>query len=193
LAPPVPGATICGRYPYAWRRGEQVQHLAIDFCAPKGTPILAVLPGVVVKISETPHGGRNFIIRHDNGLHTYYAHCDRILVREGQRVGRFQQIATVGQTGSPNPGVVWIDPHLHMQVQAEESFHSQHYDPLDFLAALGIDEVDGVLVWRAGYPPSEVNVAVVGLGVVAAAVVVFGGIWWSRRKGSTQHATSGVS
>jgi murein DD-endopeptidase MepM/ murein hydrolase activator NlpD len=181
LAPPVPGGTICGRYPYAWRNGEQVSHAAIDFCAPLGTPILAVLPGVVVQVSETLHGGRNFIVRHDGGLYAYYAHCDRILVQVGQRVERFQQMATVGQTGSPNPGVVFIDPHLHMQVQAAASFASQHYSPLDFLAEQGIEEVDGVMVWHAGYPRPAVNVAAVGVGVVAAVAVVFGGIWWSRR------------
>jgi len=166
FAPPVPGGVICQQYKPPWN----VRHAAIDWCAPVGTPIIAVLPGVVVSVAQTPHGGNNLIIRHDNGLHTYYAHCDRILVREGERVKKLQQIATVGATGSPNPGTTFIDPHLHMQVQAEKSFHSEHYNPLDFLDKLGIEARDvsvpagwlesplartRVMFWKDGYAPKS--------------------------------------
>ena len=182
VAPPVPGGKICGRYMPSWKP----DHRAIDFCAPKGTPIISVRPGVVVLVADTPHGGNNLIIRHDNGLHTYYAHCDRILVREGQQVKRYQQVAVVGATGSPNPGVIWIDPHLHMQVMAGQSFSSVHYSPLDFLAQNGIEERDGVMYWKPGYPQSMLarlasptvfaGLTLVGLGTLA------GYYFWTKAK-----------
>lgn len=148
LAPPVPGGKICQLYRPDWN----TTHAAIDWCAPVGTPIYTIDPGVVVAVADTPHGGNNLIIRHDDGLHTYWAHCDRILVREGQRVRARQKIAEVGATGSPNPGVVWIDPHLHMQVQAGQAFGTEHFNPLDYLAARGIVTVDRVGYWADGYP-----------------------------------------
>lgn len=180
LAPPVPGGVICQLYKPAWNP----THAAIDWCAPKGTPILAVLPGVVISIANTPHGGNNFIVKHDNGVHTYYAHCDRILVRVGQRVKKLQQLATVGATGSPNPGVVTIDPHLHMQVQAEAAFSSTHYNPLDFLDKHGIEAVDRVMYWKAGYPQLELNTATIKTGVSLLAIVGVGAIalWYYLRR-----------
>jgi murein DD-endopeptidase MepM/ murein hydrolase activator NlpD len=160
---------------------------------------LAVLPGVVVSVANTPHGGNNFIIRHDNGLHTYYAHCDQIFVREGERVKRLQQIATVGATGSPNPGTTFIDPHLHMQVQAKQSFQSEHYNPLDFLDALGIEARDAtvpagwlasplnktrVMYWKEGYssktgvPKAKPGPGLTLLGIGLGAGLLF---WWKAR------------
>lgn len=174
LAPPVPGGRICQLYMPSWNP----THAAIDWCAPTGTPILTIDPGVVVEVSETPHGGRNLIIRHDDGLYTYWAHCDRILVRPGQRVSALQQIATVGQTGSPNPGVVYIDPHLHMQVQAKQTFHSTHYNPLDYLAARGIVAKDRVMYWKDGWPKTGSS-GIVGL--LIGLTVGGGAIWaWKR-------------
>jgi murein DD-endopeptidase MepM/ murein hydrolase activator NlpD len=176
LAPPVPGGVICQLYKPEWNP----THAAIDFCAPVGTPILAIRPGVIVEISSTPHGGNNFIIRHDNGLHTYHAHCDTILVRVGQRVKALQQIATVGKTGSPNPGVTTIDPHLHLQVMAGQAFSTTHYNPLDYLAQNGIEAKDRVMCWKDGYPKRNWTKYAVGLGLSLA---MLGGFVIVQRRG----------
>lgn len=182
LTPPVPGSTICQLYTPAWNP----THRALDFCAPKGTPILTPLAGVVVSVENTPHGGNNFIIRHDNGLHTYYAHCERILVRVGERVKQFQQVATVGATGSPNPGVTFIDPHLHMQVMAGQSFSSEHYNPAILLDKVGVEIKDRKLYWKPGYPKAQFMSASSGrLVLVVMSVAALAAVlnWWRKRDG----------
>jgi len=178
FAPPVPGGKICQLYKPSWNPS----HAAIDWCAPKGTPIVTVLSGTVVVVANTPHGGNNLIIRHDNGLHTYYAHMDRVYVRQGERVKALQQIGTVGATGSPNPGVTFIDPHLHMQVQAKQTFHSEHYNPLDFLAAQGIEERDRVMYWKEGFEPkAQTPLAKAGPGVTLLLLGLgIGYLFWSK-------------
>ena len=190
-APPVPGGIICGRYPYAWRRGEQVSHLGIDFCAARGTPIYAVLGGTALQIRTTEHGGRNFLVRHAPNLYSYYAHCDTILVRDGEQVGQWQRIATVGQTGVNSLGRP-IDPHLHWQVM--RGVFEGHLDPLALLRELGIVEgAGGVMVWTPGYPKSSNRAVWAALGL-SAAILVGGGVvvavrrrrrklWVSERQG----------
>lgn len=171
-APPVPGGKLCGMYPYAWRRGALVSHRGVDFCAPKGTPIIVPLAGVVTRKTVTTHGGRNVTVRHD-GFVTYYAHADEIFVEVGQRVRQFEIIATVGQTGVTSAGLA-IDPHLHFQVQAEEDFSSTHYDPVAFLDALGVQKVGLSFFWKDGFPkrprPSGMLAAVLGAGAVVGSV-----------------------
>ena len=85
-----------------------------------GTPILAVMDGVVVKacVLNTPSADQysasygNYVeIEHTNGLHTIYAHCSRVCVSRGDVVRGGQQIASVGNTGQSSGA------HLHLAVQ----------------------------------------------------------------------------
>ena len=50
------------------------------------------------------------IIDHGNGLETLYAHMSRIHVREGEAIGRADQIGEVGSTGRS------VGPHLHYEI-----------------------------------------------------------------------------
>ena len=177
LAPPVPGGVLCGAYPVAWRGNppEPVDHRAIDFCAPKGTPIIAILPGVVVTKTTTEHGGNNFIISHGSFV-TYYAHCDRIFKEIGDRVQKFEIVATVGQTGVTSQGYT-PDPHLHMQVMATASFSSEHYDPVAFLDGLGVQKRGLNFYWKDGYPKGLSPILALGIGALA----VVGGVFvWTK-------------
>lgn len=172
LAPPVLGGEMCGLYPMAWRGGQLRPHSGIDLCAPRGTPIIMPLPGVVTRKTRTDHGGNNFTVRHDGGFVTYYAHCDDILVDVDQPVRQFEIAATVGQTGVNTYGNA-VDPHLHWQVQATEDFSSTHYSPEALLDTIGIYRQGLVYYWKEGFPqrpPSTVRAA--GAFVVGAAVVV---------------------
>lgn len=89
---------------------EARPHEGIDVSATRGTPIVAPASGVIVEVGQQPGYGQMVAISHGMGLVTKYAHCDKILVRRGQRVRRGEQIATVGSTG------ISTGPHLHYEV-----------------------------------------------------------------------------
>jgi murein DD-endopeptidase MepM/ murein hydrolase activator NlpD len=108
-------------------RGKTRKHGAIDIVTRRGTPISAAADGVV---SVAAGGGKAFsgygkvvIIKHDNGTHTLYSHCDTILVKMGQRVKRGEFIGTVGRTGRATTD------HLHFEVRIAGA----KKDPLKFL------------------------------------------------------------
>lgn len=91
-------------------------HDGIDFAAPTGTPVFASNAGQVVYADNELSGyGNLVIIRGNDRLTTVYGHNDRILVHEGQRVEKGQEIATVGSTGHSS------GPHVHFEVRAQDS------------------------------------------------------------------------
>ena len=102
---------------------ENRPHEGIDVSAPMGAPIVAPASGVVRAVDFEAGFGNTFEIDHGNGIVTRFAHCSRIVVRNGQRVARGQLIATVGNTG------LTIGPHLHYEVQV----NGKPVDPLRYV------------------------------------------------------------
>ena len=91
--------------------GDRRFHAGIDIALPTGTPIHAGFDGVVVSVGYDANGYGNFVvIDNGEGIQALYAHCDRVLVTEGQRVQEGDVIATVGNTGASTGA------HLHMEV-----------------------------------------------------------------------------
>jgi len=89
------------------------QHQGVDFGGVAGTPIFAVLPGVVA-LSEMQRGyGNLIIIQHDNYIMTVYAHNESNLVTEGQEVVQGQIIATMGRTGNATTTHVHFEFRVH--------------------------------------------------------------------------------
>jgi lipoprotein NlpD len=93
----------------------------------KGVPIAAAANGIV---SVASNGGKGFsgygkivILDHGKGLYTLYAHCDKLLVKMGQRVKAGEYIATVGRTGRATTN------HCHFEVRIA----GKKYDPLAYL------------------------------------------------------------
>lgn len=74
-------------------------HLAVDFAAPRGTPVLASGSGSVVYAGWKGGFGKFVQIKHPNGFKTSYAHLSKILVKAGQKVSQGQTIGKVGSTG----------------------------------------------------------------------------------------------
>ena len=74
-------------------------HLGTDYAAPKGTPILAVGDGEVIK-SEFKGGNGNYVkIRHNGTYTTQYLHMSKRAVKVGERVHQGDVIGYVGSTG----------------------------------------------------------------------------------------------
>jgi murein DD-endopeptidase MepM/ murein hydrolase activator NlpD len=91
------------------------EHEALDILAPKGTPVVAVDDGEIVKLFSSERGG-NTIYQFDPAgrFCYYYAHLDRYAggLAEGQRVTRGSVIGYVGSTGNASPET----PHLHFAI-----------------------------------------------------------------------------
>ncbi len=99
------------------------QHGGMDFAARTGTPIVAPADGIVIASTNSYMGedkwGELIAIEHANGLRSLYAHMDKRLVKEGERVVAGQQIGTAGASGKAT------GPHLHMEVSRD----GQNIDP----------------------------------------------------------------
>ncbi len=74
-------------------------HLAVDFAAPYGEPVLASGSGTVVYAGWKGGFGKYVQIKHPNGFRTSYAHLSKILVRSGEKVQQGQVLGKVGKTG----------------------------------------------------------------------------------------------
>jgi hypothetical protein len=99
-------------------------HKGVDFAAPEGTPVYAVLSGKVVLARNLTLPGNTIVIDHGWGLMTLYAHLSKIEVKEGQFVKQGMEIGKVGSTGRST------GPHLHFGVY----IHDIAVEPLDFLS-----------------------------------------------------------
>jgi murein DD-endopeptidase MepM/ murein hydrolase activator NlpD len=108
------------------------KHLGIDIVAPKGTPVHAVLDGIVEVVSNGGKGfrdyGRVIIINHSDQLWTLYSHCSTMNVKVGQRVKRGDVIAAVGRTGRATTN------HLHFEVRNAKG---TALDPMKYLPEYG--------------------------------------------------------
>jgi murein DD-endopeptidase MepM/ murein hydrolase activator NlpD len=101
---------------YSDRRGEK-SHEAIDIAAPRGTPVVAVDDGRIVKLFTSVAGGLTiYQFDREQRFAYYYAHLDRYAekLREGAPVSRGDVIGYVGTTGNAPPDA----PHLHFAIFA---------------------------------------------------------------------------
>jgi len=98
-------------------------HDGIDIDAEEGTPVYAAADGVVAFADELRGYGRVVILRHGDDYATVYAHNQKNLVAEGERVKRGQRIALVGDSGRTTA------PNLHFEVRRENVAR----DPLAYL------------------------------------------------------------
>ncbi len=96
---------------YGWRRRRM--HRGVDLGYPTGTPVAAAWDGQVriSKGSNTGGYGNLIVIRHENGLETYYAHLSRRLVNPGQIVHAGEIIGLGGNTGRS------YGSHLHFEIR----------------------------------------------------------------------------
>jgi murein DD-endopeptidase MepM/ murein hydrolase activator NlpD len=97
-------------------RGDGRYHFAIDILAPRGTPVVGVEDGRIVKLYLSNSGGGIAIYQFDPSqtFGYYYAHLDRYAagLEEGDLVRKGEVIGYVGTTGNAAPGT----PHLHFAI-----------------------------------------------------------------------------
>jgi murein DD-endopeptidase MepM/ murein hydrolase activator NlpD len=76
-------------------------HPAIDYAAPRGTPIKSVGDGVIIRKGYTRGNGNYVKIRHNSSYETIYLHMKGFAkgIAKGKRVAQGQRIGYVGSTG----------------------------------------------------------------------------------------------
>jgi murein DD-endopeptidase MepM/ murein hydrolase activator NlpD len=76
-------------------------HPAIDYAAPRGTPIKSVGDGVIIRKGYTSGNGNYVKIRHNSSYETIYLHMKGFAknIAKGKRVAQGQRIGYVGSTG----------------------------------------------------------------------------------------------
>lgn len=85
-------------------------HTGLDIAAPAGTKIKAAAAGTVIFSGYS--GGYGYLVKisHGSGITTYYGHCSKLYVSEGDKVAAGDVIAAVGSTGNSTGN------HLHFEV-----------------------------------------------------------------------------
>ncbi|MCQ2606018.1 MAG: M23 family metallopeptidase [Bacteroidales bacterium] len=110
-------------------------HSGLDLSAPEGSKIYATGNGIVKSAKYENGYGYTVVIYHGYQYHTRYAHCSKLLVKEGQKVKRGEIIALVGNTG------LSTGPHLHYEVVK----NGQKIDPINlFLTDLSTEEFEEI-------------------------------------------------
>ncbi len=90
--------------------GRQEMHKGVDFAGQAGSDVLATAAGVVTWAGKRYGYGNLVEINHGSGISTRYGHCEKILVKVGQRVKQGETIALMGSTGRST------GPHVHYEV-----------------------------------------------------------------------------
>lgn len=86
-------------------------HYGTDIGLRTGSPIKSMFDGVIRYAKPCSGYGNLVVVRHDNGLETYYGHMSKIIARENQKVKAGDVIGLVGSTGRST------GPHLHLEIR----------------------------------------------------------------------------
>lgn len=103
---------------------DGLPHRGIDFSYPEGTPVLNIMGGTVVDVSNHYSWGLNVVVESDDGTYRVrYAHLSAITVGVGESVATGDVIGAVGNTGTST------GPHLHLEIEE----NGQLIDPREVL------------------------------------------------------------
>jgi murein DD-endopeptidase MepM/ murein hydrolase activator NlpD len=115
LLVPVQGATAGDLHDNFQDTRDGHRHEALDIMAPRGTPVLAVAEGNVIKLFLSKPGGLTVYQFDDSQTWCYYyAHLDHYAtgLKEGTLLRKGDVLGYVGTTGNAPPNA----PHLHFAI-----------------------------------------------------------------------------
>ena len=99
-------------------------HYGIDFHAPEGTPVKAMMDGqVTLSVNDMYFTGGTIVFDHGHGVSTLYMHMKDIYVKKGQKIKKGDIVGTLGQTGRAT------GPHLDIRL----NWFDVKLDPLTIL------------------------------------------------------------
>lgn len=105
---------IKGHVTSGWKFRRHRDHKGTDIALTTGDTIRAAFDGkvrVVREVADAGGYGNLIVVRHANGLETYYAHLSKHLVEENELVKAGEVIGLGGSTGRST------GPHLHFEVR----------------------------------------------------------------------------
>lgn len=98
-------------------------HNGIDIGVVVGTEVLAVSDGEVIEINTSPTYGNYIKFNATNDYIVMYAHLEKALVAEGEKIKQGQVVALSGDTG------LSTGPHLHYTIWKDE----ETINPINFV------------------------------------------------------------
>jgi hypothetical protein len=144
---------INGPYSPGAGLGAGRNHKGFDMMAAKGTPVVAVVAGVINNKwivggdDGNEPGGNALKLQGNDGRYYYYAHLQSHTVNKGDGVAQGQVIGYVGDTGNAyNP--TRDNSHLHFEIRTNSSYPDSYTDPVF------VDPVPLVKAWCANPPPT---------------------------------------
>jgi len=108
--------------------GRYAAHGGVDIAADSGIAVAAFAAGTVEAVGEDKDFGRWVRLSHPDGVSSFYAHCSKIRVKEGEEVQAGQTVAHVGSSGAST------GPHLHFEIR----LNGVRLDPMYYIDPLGI-------------------------------------------------------
>lgn len=94
-------------------------HLGVDIDLETGDSVVSCFDGKVRIAQYSKSYGNVVVVRHENGLETYYAHLSKLNVKVGQEVEAGELLGLGGNTGHSHGS------HLHFETR----FRGQPFDP----------------------------------------------------------------
>lgn len=98
-------------------------HNGLDIAVAEGTKVLAVKSGVVTKIRQSDTYGLVLEYETEDGFQVQYAHLQKTLVKEGEKIQQGQAVAKSGNSG------LSTGPHLHYSLWKDGVL----LDPMDYV------------------------------------------------------------
>ncbi len=110
---------------------RHMSHQAVDYAAPRGTPIYAISDGKVLSVSRNKRSGKYVKLKHRNGYESSYSHLSKYgnHLLKGKKVQQGQIIGYVGSTGAAT------GPHLCFKLRK----NGRSVNPLLFQSPGGPD------------------------------------------------------
>jgi Peptidase family M23/LysM domain len=113
-----------GKVTCPFGRCKRYFHYGVDIDLETGDPVVAAFDGKVRIAKKNSSYGNVVVIRHSNGLETYYAHLSKLKVEVGQEVFAGDVIGLGGNTGYSRGS------HLHFEVR----YLGQPVNPMDVIS-----------------------------------------------------------
>ena len=126
---PTTGYHLTARFNQAGGRWAH-NHTGLDFAAPMGTQVRAVMAGEVIQADFEGAYGRQVKVRHEDGTVTSYSHMSEFDVSVGDSVEAGSQVGAIGMTGNTT------GPHVHLEVLPGGG---SPIDPEPWLRELGLN------------------------------------------------------